>query len=208
MDWANIVSSIAVALMFAVGLPLALRKRKKAGPQKMEQFLQHLPDIGVKASLVEKGADQKKIGMSRGSGQRSEGIIEIKDRNMGYISVISVASQYGVNYFLDYLVRGPEYLGQEKRKKTRMVKKKSSAIRGKVVDIEWKGDEYLSQKLNLDYGLKDRLLLAEPGELKGKIEIFPEPKHEYARIRTAYLLPSPNFFEAIDMIAGHVKSGW
>jgi len=33
MDWANIGSIIA-ALVFAVGLPLALKKRKKGSPQK------------------------------------------------------------------------------------------------------------------------------------------------------------------------------
>ena len=205
MDWANIVSSILVALLFAIGLPMALRRRKKAGPQKLQEFFQYLPTIGVKASLVETAADQKRIGMKRGSGQRSEGIIEVRDRNIDYISVISVASQYGVNFYLNYLVRSPDYTGQ-KRKKTGMVKKKSSAIRGKLVDIEWRGDEYLSQELNMDYGLKDRLLLAEPEELKGNIEIFPEPQQEHARIRTAYLLPTHNFFDAIDIIARHVKS--
>jgi len=208
MDWANIAGGIIIALMFAIGLPLALRKRKKAGPQKLEQFFEHLRTIEVRASMVEKGASEAKTGMSRSSGQRSEGTIEIRDRNIDYIRVISVASQYGVNYFIDYLVRRPEYQSQKKRKNTKMVKKKSSAIRGKVVDIEWKGDEYLSPELNLDYALKDRLLLAEPDELKSSITIFPEPKYEYARIRTDYLLPSPNFFEAINMIAKHLKSGW
>lgn len=208
MDWANIAGSIAVALTLAVGLPLALRKRKKAGPEKLEEFFQHLSTIGVKAVPVEKGAGVEKVGTSRGSGQRSEGVIEIKERNMDYISVASVASQYGVNYFLDYLVRVPNFMSQKKRTRTRMVKKKSSAIRGRVVDIEWKGDEYLSQELNLDYQLKDMILQAEPDELKSSIQIFPEPKHEHARIRTAYLLPTHNFFAAIDIIAKHVKSGW
>lgn len=208
MDWGNIAGSIAVALALAVGLPLALRKRKKAGPRKLEEFFQHLSSIGVKAVLVEKGASVEKVGTSRGSGQRSEGVIEIRDRNIDYISVISVASQYGVNYFLDYLVRVSDFMSQKKRKRTRMVKKKGSAVRGKVVDIEWKGDEYLSPQLDYDYQLKDMILQAEPDELKSSIQIFPEPKHEYARIRTAYLLPTHNFFGAIDIIAKHVKSGW
>jgi hypothetical protein len=208
MDWANVISSIMVALLFAIGVPLALRKRKKAGPKKLEEFFQHLPTIDVKAALVEKGSDQKMTGMKWGSGQRSEGIIKIEDRNIDYISIISIASQYGVNFCLDYLVRSPEYSGQKKRKKTRMAKKKNQAFRGRVVDIEWKGDEYLAQELNYDYSLKDRLLLAEPDELKGNIEIFPEPKQEYARIRSAYLLPTANFFDAIDIIARHLKGGW
>ncbi|GAH51279.1 unnamed protein product [marine sediment metagenome] len=88
-----------------------------------------------------------------------------------------------------------------------MVRKKSPAIWGRVVDIEWKGDVYLSQQLNLDYRLKDILLQTEPKELKSNIVIFPEPKYEYARVRTAYLLPSSDLFEAIDIIAKYIKSG-
>ena len=88
-----------------------------------------------------------------------------------------------------------------------MLRKKSSAIRGRVVDVEWKGDEYLSRGLNYDYRLKDRLLAASE-ELKWDIWVFPEPKHEYVRVRTAYLLPSSDLFEAMDIVAGHIKSGW
>jgi len=47
MDWGEIISSIMVALMFAIGLPLALRKRKKAGPRKLEQFSEHLQATGA-----------------------------------------------------------------------------------------------------------------------------------------------------------------
>ena len=208
MDWGEIIGSIAMLLVFAIGLPLALRKRKKAAPQKMEEFFEHLQKIGVEVSLVESDADQKKVGVSQGSGRRSEGVIETSERNIDYISVISTTSQYGVNYYLDFLVKRPDWLVQKKRRRTRMVRKRSSAIGGRPVDIEWKGDDYLSRTLNLEYRLKDRLLQAEPGELKGGISIFPETKHEYSRVRTAYFLPSSGLFEAIDIIAGHIKSGW
>ena len=208
MDWANIIGSIAFAVVFAIGIPLALRKRKKAGPQNMEQLFQHLQTIGVKVSRIEKGADEEKVGVSRGSGQRSEGLIKVSERNIDYVNIISITSQYGVNFSIDYQVRTPSWLGQKKRSKIRMVTKKSSAIRGKVVDIQWKGDDYLSRQLDYDYRLKDGLLQAGVDELKGGIEVLPEPKHEYARVRTAYVLPSSDFFEAIDIIAGHIKSGW
>ena len=205
MDWANILTGLIAALVFAIGLPLALRKRKKGGPQNVEQLLHHLQEIRVKASLIERGVDEEKVGVSRSFMQRSVGVIEIVGRNIDYMNVIGVASQYGVNYFLDYLVRSPSRLG--KRKKTRMVRKKSPAIWGRVVDIEWKGDDYLSQQLNLDYRLKDILLQTDFKKLKSNIEIFPESKYEYARVRTAYLLPSPDLFEAIDIIARYIKSG-
>ena len=208
MDWASILPGVIAALVAAIGLPLALRKRKKAGPGKMEQLFIHLQRMGVKASLLETGSEQAKVGASRSSGQSPEGVIQIADRNLDYINVISAASQYGVNYFLDYLVRTGNWQGKMKRKKTRMVRRKSSGMWGKVDNIEWKGDDYLARELNFDYRLKDKLLQAGPDELKSGISIFPEPKYEYTRVRTAYLLPSSDLFDAIDIIAGHVKSGW
>jgi len=208
MEWANIIGGLIAALVFGIGLPLALRKRKKAAPLKMGEFFEHLQKMGIKAALVEKDAAEEKIGTRWGSGQRAEGVIEIKDRKIDYIKIVSVTSQYGVNYFLDFLVKRPNWIAQQKRKKTRMVRKRSSVIGGKIVDIQWKGDDRLSRQLDLDYRLKDRLLQSERDELKGGISIFPEPKHEYSRVRTTYFLPSPDLFEAIDIIAGHVKAGW
>ncbi len=76
MDWASMLGSIIAALVFAIGLPLALRKRKKGGPQNVGQFLHHLHEIGVKASMTEK---------SVGEG-RCEGVIKIEARNIDYIS--------------------------------------------------------------------------------------------------------------------------
>ncbi len=207
MEWANILTGLIAALVLAIGLPLALRKRKKGGPQNVEQLLHHLLEIGVKASLAEKSVEEGKVGVGRSFVRRSESVIKIEGRNIDYINVSSVSSQYGVNYFLDYLVRSPGWSGEKRWKKTRMVRKKSPAIWGRVVDIEWKGDDYLSQQLNLDYRLKDILLQTDLKKLKGNIEIFPEPKYEYARVRTAYLLPSPDLFEAIDIIARYIKSG-
>ena len=207
MDWVNILTGIIAALVLTIGLPLALRKRKKGGPQNVEQLLHHLQEIGVKASLVEKGVDEEKVGLSRSFMRSSVGVIEIAGRNIDYVNVIGVASQYGVNYFLDYLVRSPNWSGKKRQKKTRMVRKKSPAIWGRVVDIEWKGDDYLSQQLNLNYQLKDMLLQTDFKKLKSDIKIFPEPKYAYARVRTAYLLPPLDLFEAIDIIARHIKSG-
>ena len=207
MEWTDILTSIITALVVVIGIPLALRKRKKGGPQNVEQLLHQLLEIGVKASLTEKGVAEEKVGMSRSFMRKSEGVIKIEGKHIDYINVSSITSQYGVNYFLDYLVRSPSQSGRRGQKKTRMVRKKSPAIWGRVVDIEWKGDVYLSQQLNLDYRLKDILLQTEAKELKGNIEIIPEPKYEYTKVRTAYLLPSSDLLEVIDIIAKYIKSG-
>ncbi len=205
MEWENLIGVIT-AIVFMVVLPLVLRARKKAGPQKRGELLSHLQNLGVKASLEEKGIQEEKVGASRG--QKSEGVFRLEARKIDYINVTGVSSQYGTNYFLNYLVRRPSWSAERKRGKTRMVKKRSSVILGKVAGIEWQGDDYLSRELNFDFRLKDILLPASRSELKGGIQIYPEPKHQYARIRTAYFLPSLELFEAMETIAGHIRSGW
>jgi len=205
MDWGSIFSIVMGALV-AIGLSLALRKRKKAGLLKREEFCQHLEETGVEGPLLEKGSDQEKIGLSRFSGQRSEGIIKLKDGNIDLVNVISVTSQYGTSYFLDYLVKSPNITGKRLLKKTRLIRKRSQPFWGKVVAIEWRGDESLAQSLNFDYSLEDKLLQSDAKSFRGSIWIFPEPKHGYTRIRTAYSLPSPEVFKAIDIIAKHIKS--
>lgn len=205
MDWGGIFSIVMGALV-AIGLSLALRKRKKAGLLKREEFCQHLEETGVEGSLLEKGSDQEKIGLSRFPGQRSEGTIKLKDGNIDLVNVTSVTSQYGTSYFLDYLVKSPNITGKRLLKKTRLIRKKSQLFWGKEVAIEWRGDESLAQSLNFDYNLKDKLLQSDAKNFRGNIWIFPEPKHGYTRIKTAYSLPSPEAFKAIDIIAKHIKS--
>jgi hypothetical protein len=205
MDWSSILS-IIMAILIAIGLPLAFRRRRKAGPAKREELFHHLQEIGIEAALMEKGSDKEKVGLSRSSGQRSEGIIELKNADIDFINVVSVASQYGTHYFIDYLVKSPNIIGERALKKTRLVRKKSSPLWGEMVAVEWKGDESLAQSLNLDYSVEDKLLKADEDVFKGNIWIFPEPKHGYVRIRTDYFLPSAEMFEALNSIARHIKS--
>jgi len=208
MDWGNTIGTIIALLLVVIGLSATFRKRKKSSHQNMEKLFHHLQEMGIRASLLEGSLEEAKIGVSRASGQKSEGIIKIEGKNIDYINVISVASQYGVRFLLDHLVKTSGGLSKTGRKKTRMVGRKSSGMWGKVVDIEWRGDDYLSQQLSLDYRLKDGLLRAELDKLKNSIWIFPEPKYECARVRISYLLPSSDLFDAIDIIARHIKSAW
>jgi len=206
MEWDDILP-IVVAILAAIGLPLAFRSRKKGGQKKVEELCQHLQGIGIKASVLEKGASQDKVGGKTSWERKSVGAIKLADRNIDSVNVIGVATQYGVHYYLDFLVGSVSLTGRENKRKTRMTRKRSSAFWGKVTDIEWRGDDFLARKLNFDYRLKDKLLQADLNALKGSIEIFPEPKYEYTRIRTAYFLPTPDLFEAVDIVAKHIKSG-
>ena len=201
MDWDSIVT-IVFGILIVAGLPLALRSLKKGGQKKLDELCRHLQGIRVKASALERDTSQEKLGQRRSWGQKLVGTIKLTDRNVDSINVVGVATQYGVNYFLDYLVRSYSSIGRQK-KKTRMTRKKSSVLSRTVIDIEWRGDDSLAWKLNFDYQLKYKLMQAAP---KGSIEIFPEPKYEYARIRTSYLLPTLELLEAMDIIAEHIKS--
>jgi hypothetical protein len=95
-------------------------------------------------------------------------------------------------------------IGKGSEKKIKLSKKKSPPLWGKVVDVEWRGKNPLVRGLNLDYRLKDRLLQAS---FKGNIEVVPEPKQGHVRMRTGYFMPSPDLFEALDLVAGHIHSG-
>lgn len=205
MEWDDVIPVI-LALVSMIGLFGFIAARRKGGPKKVDELYRHLQDMGVKASPLEKGGDREKIWQKSSFGKKSEGAIEIKGKNFDAVNVISVSGQYGTNYYLDYLVKSVTETVRQDAKKTRMVKKKSPPLWGRVVDIEWRGDEQLAQRLNFDYQLKYKLLQTDPKTLKSSITIFPEPKRGFTRIRTDYRPPSPDFFEAIDAIAKHIKS--
>ena len=205
MDWDNIIP-IIIALLAVIGLPIALLSRKKGGPEKIDELYQHFRGMGLKISRLEEESEGEKLGRKRSWGERSEGLFEIQDRNIDFISIVSVSSQYGVNYYLEHLVKSTGQILTGGRKKTKMVKKKSPRLWGKVMDIEWRGDPHLSQRLNFDYQLKYRLLQADTNALKKSITIIPETKYGHTRIRTEYQLPSPEMFEVLDSIARHVKT--
>jgi len=140
-------------------------------------------------------------------GQKCEGVYALKDRNIDFILVVSVTSQYGVNYFIEYLIKTSFDLRKEPVKKTKMTKKKGSLFGSNVEDIIWKGDMRLSQRLNMDYEIKHKILQACSRKFKGGIVIEPDPKHGYTRIKTNYDLPSHEIFDTIDSIARYIKSG-
>ncbi len=204
--WVSIVGAL-FAVLIAIILPLIARRREKEeATNKIEEIYRHLRALRVEVPPVEKGDEREKIGLARASGQKSEGLIELEDRNIDSINIVTISTQYGTRYFIDYLVKGSNIMGERALKKIRLTRKKSPPLWGKVVAINWKGDDSMAQSLNLDYSLEDKLLRADMNSFKGNIGIFPEPKYGYARIRTDYSLPSAEIFETINSIARHVES--
>lgn len=201
MEWPHL-SSILFAVIAIVGTVIALRQRKKSGPKKQEEFYQHFKGLGLQVSLAGGDEQKEKRDIGRGTGQKSEGLIILGNSNINLVNIISVATQYGVNYFLDYLVEGLKLVDKKQGNKVRLKKKKEGLFGGKVTGIEWKGASSLAQRLNLDYRMEDILLI---NSFKGSIDIIPEPKWGYTRIRTQYFLPGRNLFNALDLIAGDIR---
>lgn len=195
-------TGIAAAVSVIIGLAFALRSRKKGGPKKVKELYDQLLGIGVDAFIPEEDIPQHN-GIKPPFGEKPAGTIGLRNKDIESVSVLARTHQHGTNYYLDYLVRSPLTFGMDGKGKTRMIKRKSSPLWGKVISIEWKGDESLAQGLNYDTYLNNLLLQAAP---RGGVKIFPEPRSEYARIRTRYSLPSADMFEALEMIARHVKS--
>ena len=195
---------IIVAILFAIGLPIAMAARRRGRAARTKSLHEHLNSIGVKASPLDERAAAEKVKQKLSWGEKCDGICEIQGRNIDYVSVTGVSSQYGTNYYLNYLVKARGQMMP--LKKTTMFRKKSPPLWGKVVDIGWDGDPTLSHRLDLDYSLKHRLLQGGLNSLKGDIAIIPEPKHAYIKIKTNLNMPSPDLFEAIDSIAKHVRA--
>ncbi|MDY6912606.1 MAG: hypothetical protein SVM79_09635 [Chloroflexota bacterium] len=195
----SVIAPIVIGLSGMIGLPFALWSRRKDGPQKAEDLCRHLVAIGVEASMHPKDPNEPE---KRSLWQRTMGIIKVANQNIDSIEVIGAVHQYGVNYSLDYLVSKSGTMAGAKKQKTRLKRKKSSLFKGKGIDLEWRGDDYLAQRLTFDYRLKNKILESIP---KDSIEIIADPKQEYVRIKTPYSLPTPAAFEVINIIAGHVR---
>lgn len=203
LDWDSLLP-IILGLLAVIGLPLALWSLRKTGGSKVEEFCQHLQQIGVKAVVLPPENPQSAAERKRSWGQRPVATIKVDGRNMESVNVVGVASQYGSNFYVDCVVTVPSSVGS-KRKKTKLTLKRSSPIGGAVAGVVWKGDERLAQRLNYDFGLNSRLVEADAGSMKGGLTIYPEPKRGRARIRMGYFLPTAEQFEAVDMVARHVR---
>lgn len=202
MDWETFFPIIFFLIAF--GLPFIISRLRKGGQPKLDELVQHLQFMGVKASVIQEEEAQE-WQLKRSWGEKVEGVLAIEDRNFDALALVSQSSQYGSNYYLEFLVKGRSQQEIGMKKKTSVTFKKSPPLWGKAVDVEWRGDASLSQRLNFDYDLKYKLLQSSRDGFKGGISVHPEPKYGYCRIRTGYQLLSHELFEAINAIAKHIQ---
>jgi hypothetical protein len=206
MEWSQIIPAI-LAFLTAFLIPFIFSKRKKESTKRIKNYSHDLRETGIDFERIDRDDERIHFIKKLSWGQKAEGIFKLKKRNIDYIFLISVNSQYGVNYFLEYIVKNTFNLRDKSIKNTSMKLKKDSLLGSSPTDILWKGDLYLSQKLNMDYELKYKLLNTPLKELKMNLRIIPEEKFGYTRIKTNYALPSQDLLSFIDSIAGHIKIG-
>ena len=207
MEWSKVLPA-AIAFLAAFLVPLIYSKRSKEGEKKKNSYSQDLRGLGIDFEKIEKGDERIDFIKKLSLGQKAEGIFKIENRNIDYILLISESNQYGSNYSLDYIVRNSFNVREEPVRNTRMKMKKDPLMGRKAVGVLWKGDTYLSQKLNMDYALKDKMRNTSLREMKLKLRILPEKKHGYTRIKTNFISPSQDLFSFIDSVAGHIKEGF
>ena len=189
-----------------VGFIISFLSLKKSGRKKIEELRDHLDTIGVKA-----WADDLVYGSGLGSEKRTRGLkylgtIVLGGKEIDSILITGQASQYGINYYLDFMVPSPSQSGRKDKVKMARKRIKEQYSGKKIQDIVWKGDRVLAQKLNTDARLKERLLRADLKPVKNTIEIVAEQESDHNRIRTAYFLPSTEILEILNIIAKHMKA--
>jgi hypothetical protein len=206
MHWETIATSI-FAIVMGIIFIRALVSRRKVGPKKLVALYRHLHLMGIEASIVEESMSRDVVREKRLMGQKDGGTIRLQHGDIDSIDVVGSATERGARYYLDFLVRSTSPVGGERRIQTRMIKKRGSFLGLRIVDVEWRGDIALERKLNFDSRLKEKILITDLKPIKSGIQIIPENRNEYARIRTDYFLPTSEQFDILDSIARHIKSG-
>ena len=202
------IVTIILAVTGLAGFILSLIGLKKGGKKKVEELRDHLNTIGVKAWIDMIAPDNSNKGTRLFRGFKYLGNITLNGKEIDSINVTGAASQYGANYFLDFIVLHNNHISANGVSKVRLTRRRLNDLMGggKIQDVMWKGDMVLVQKLNLDTGLKEKLLQADLKPVKYSIEIIPETEWDYYKIRTPYFLPTTDMFEIIRTIAKHMKS--
>jgi hypothetical protein len=201
------IATIVIMIGGIVGFILSYFGLKKAGRKKVKELRDYLDTIGVKSWTDDFAYDGEKDGKKRSGGYKYLGKILLSGKEIDSIVVTGVASQYGINYYLDFMVSRTSLSNGDKSK----VKLARRKIRGhfsreKTQDIIWKGDTLLTQKLDADTRLKEKLLRTDLKPVRYTIEIVPEQQDSHNRIRTVYFLPSTDILDVLNIIAKHMKS--
>ena len=202
------VFSIILLVATVIGIIIARRNLKKEGPGKVDKLYDHMRSMGIKVSRAAEDVLIEGAGENNKRPRNSLELLKIAGKQIDFVRLTGEAQQYGVTYYLDFLVKRNRISPGQKVSTTRLQMKKSSMFSNQIEGLYWKGDPVLAQKLNDDYRLHDILLRADRKSIKGGITIYPDLKKPYARIRMAEYLLEPETFNALDTIAGYIKRSY
>jgi len=166
----------------------------------INEFCEHLRQIGVNASVLEFGSPLSLADSSGGTGY-----VKLEGRNIDLAdSFYGSVSGKSRSYHSEYYVRG-NVEGLENRLKAEGKPVKKSFFSSETVDYKWNGED-LAQKLNADSELKSMLIKEE----LGGISIGSSFNHQYVWIQGEKhrdkAFPTHEAFEAYDKIAHHIRS--
>jgi len=194
---------IIIFFVFMVGMiAMKVILPRRAGKKSADRLCAHFLVLGMRASILEKHPLQK-VG-----GGNSLGLVQVAERNIGYVNVLKYIDEGTAYYYLDYLVPLkdiPSGLCWAE-----LHTKKRGLLRREVVDIEWRGGT-LADTLNGDLTLKQNLLIELRRNGPLDIQIAPEPVYRCVRIETesvrieAELCISAGMFDCLDRIAGLIQ---
>lgn len=206
MDSGSIITIVLMAGGI-IGFVFSLFALKKTGRKKLVELRDHLHMIGAKAWTDDFSYGRDEKSKKRYRTGKYLGTIILDGKEISSIIVTGVASQYGVNYFLDFTI--PRTLKSDDRKSNVKLVRKNRRDRFnhmKITDISWKGDMVLVQKLDADSRLKEKLIRTDLKPVRYSIELITEQKENYNRIRTPYFLPATDVLEVLNLIAKHMKA--
>ena len=102
MSSGSIVSIVLLVVAIA-GFIISRRKIKKESPVKADELYETLRSLGIKASRVSEEVLSEVDG--RKSRQQTAGLFQVKSKQIDFVKLTGEAQQYGVTYYLDFLVR-------------------------------------------------------------------------------------------------------
>ena len=121
--------TLGLALAAVAGVVVAVVARRKAGPEKVEEMRWHLETVGVDC-VIGTSADSNLSQIGHSFFEKNIGTLRVKGRSLEAINIVGVSSQYGTQYFLDFLVPVTPFGSVADQKKTRLVRKKRPAPSG------------------------------------------------------------------------------
>ncbi|MFW6132024.1 MAG: hypothetical protein ACOC5F_05465, partial [Candidatus Aminicenantaceae bacterium] len=104
MEWKDIIPAI-VAFLTAFLFPFIFARRKKDVLKKKKDFSQNLSMLGIQFQQIDKKDERISFLKKTSWGKKVEDIFLIKKHNIDYIFISIEKSQYGVNYFLEFIVK-------------------------------------------------------------------------------------------------------